>query len=882
MTPGDVRGSPFGKPTLPRAPAATADMQELFPETNPRTATKHFVQAQHQRTPVPNDSYMPGWGYDPFFNQPSAGPEEMPPSHILSYGQELPSDDGQERARNLWKNLVLRRSKGKSGRAYSQSASTDKKFTMQWNIVPALQGNGGLVNAVKAANETGTMGDIIWVGTVGFPTDSLSDDIKNEINERLDSKYDALPVYVGDSEFNGHYLHFCKIILWPVLHYQIPDHAKSKAYEDHSYKHYVKLNEAFAEQVVSNYKRGDVIWIHDYHLLLVPQMIRRKLPDAKIGFFLHTAFPSSEVFRCLAMRNQLLEGMLGATMIGFQCQEYCNHFLTTTSRLLRVPVTKDGVDMEDHFVNVVSFAIGLDPKSLDEARHEPEVRDWIRVMEERYKDKLLIVARDRLDQVGGVRQKLLAFELFLNKNPDLVNHVVLIQVATPATEHEELASTVSHIVARIDTSHSTLAHQPLVFLRQDIEFPQYLALLSVADVLMITSLREGMSLAGHEYILCQDGTLSSKKHGPIILSEFTGAASVFDNKELTVNPWDYKQIVGALNRALELTAQEKEERYTIIRQQVFQQTGESWMKELAKCLDMAYVDRYRRDLKTTPRLSSKKLLERYRKAHVRLFFVDYEGTLAGFDQQGHHYFNSPQRVIDTLNDLISAGNNIVYVMSGRMPEELDKTFARVPGLGIIAENGWFVRPHGSGEWKARIDVKKMKRSMADVKSIMRYYQDRIGGAIVEETHCSIIFRYDKVKEQDQDSAARLAGDCADQINDSCAGLRIHAVPRDKSVLIAPVDLSKALAAKQIFEENWASEKNCLKHSPDFLFVAGDDREDEAIFHWANNLEKEGKLTDVTTVTVGNKCTEAMATLVQGKTGMSECHADVSKKFVLTW
>ncbi|KAK5173967.1 Trehalose-6-P synthase/phosphatase complex subunit, partial [Cryomyces antarcticus] len=154
------------------------------------------------------------------------------------------------------------------------------------------------------------MHDKIWVGTLGFPTDALQDNKKSEIQEKLEAEYDALTVYVNDTDFDGHYAHYCKTMLWPVFHYQIPDHPKSKAYEDHSYRYYVNVNQAFVDTVVKSYKRGDKIWIHDYHLLLVPAMIRKKLPDAQIGFFLHTAFPSSEVFRCLSTRKSLLEGML--------------------------------------------------------------------------------------------------------------------------------------------------------------------------------------------------------------------------------------------------------------------------------------------------------------------------------------------------------------------------------------------------------------------------------------------------------------------------------------------------------------------------------------------------------------------------------------------
>jgi trehalose-6-phosphate synthase len=167
---------------------------------------------------------------------------------------------------------------------------------------------------------------------------------------------------------------------------------------------------------------------------LVPAMIRKKLPDAQIGFFLHTAFPSSEVFRCLAVRKELLEGMLGANLVAFQTREYAHHFLQTCSRLLIVEATEDGVQLDYHFVNVMPLPIGIDPKALSVAREEQEVLSWIKVMQERYHGKRLIVARDKLDHVRGVRQKLLAFELFLNKYPEYRDKVSVLSFLriTPA------------------------------------------------------------------------------------------------------------------------------------------------------------------------------------------------------------------------------------------------------------------------------------------------------------------------------------------------------------------------------------------------------------------------------------------------------------------
>lgn len=338
----------------------------------------------------------------------------MASSSILDYAKVFENlhRDGLNKAKAPAKRVSPPQSR--SSRNNSKERALEGKA---WTIEPALQANAGLTNAVRAASESESI-DISWVGTLGFPTDTLPADMKDDIHGRLENEHQALTVYISDKDLDGHYTHYCKMILWPIFHYQVPDHPKSKAYEDHSWEFYRNVNQAFADKAVAGYKRGDVIWVHDYHLCLVPGIIRKQLPDAQIGFFLHCAFPSSEVFRCLATRKDLLEGMLGANLVAFQSDEYAQHFLQTCSRLLTVEATSEGVQLDDHFVNVTSQPIGIDPAATNEARQVEEVQEWIKVIQEKYKGKKLIVARDKLDHIRGVRQKLLAYELFLNKYPE--------------------------------------------------------------------------------------------------------------------------------------------------------------------------------------------------------------------------------------------------------------------------------------------------------------------------------------------------------------------------------------------------------------------------------------------------------------------------------
>jgi len=828
---------------LPKTPMSMVEHEDFFTPGQPSAAT-HFPKPADPRGLVRSDAHVPEWGAGGLFNQPLSTTDPALPDTILEYAK------AQERAQ-----AQKERSKG------SQAArlTADPRWSAEYTVVPAVQGNGGLSNAVRAAVDNKSTDNILSIGLIGFPTDSLNEEKKKEIYEKLEEEHDALTVFVSDKDFDGHYAHYCKTILWPVFHYIIPDHPKSKAYLDHSWVFYVKVNQAFADKVVKNYKRGDIIWIHDYHLCLVPHMIRQKLPDAQIGFFLHTAFPSSEVFRCLAARKELLNGMLGANLVAFQTQEYAHHFLQTCSRILSAEATEDGVQLENRFVNVWASPIGINPGALALAREEKEVIEWIETMQKRYEGKKVIVARDKLDSIRGVRQKLLAFELFLNKHPEWKDKVVLIQVATSTTEDSELAATVSEIVSRIDAVHSTLTHNPLVFLRQDIAFSQYLALMSIADALAITSLREGMNLTCHEFVICQDGKASKKKHSPVILSEFTGSAAIFEGAELSVNPWDYNNIAEAFKIALEMTDDEKKRRYTKMRNMVMHHTGDYWVGNLSTHLAKVHEEQFKRDTMSIPRLKLSDVTSTYAQSTRRLFILDYEGTLASYGSVNNTVLTNIERVVDVLNELAADERNVVYVMSGRTIRETELIFNRVRGVGLIAENGCFLRKGDSDKWIQFPDEESTIQWKESVKPILQYYMERVEGSRVEERHCSLIFYYEK--GHDNDSSSRHAGDCANHINDACEQQRIKAVPSKDSVVIEPIDFEKASAARHVFDQYPEDAR------PNFLFVAGNDRSDENVFRWAKQLLDDGTVPNVQTVTVGDRNSVALSTLSNGTTGL---------------
>ncbi|OLL25626.1 putative alpha,alpha-trehalose-phosphate synthase [UDP-forming] subunit, partial [Neolecta irregularis DAH-3] len=649
----------------------------------------------------------------------------------------------------------------------------------------------------------------------------------------------CLAVAVPESARVGHYAHFCKQILWPFFHYQIPDNPRSKVYEDHSWHHYLRVNHAFAAALVRAYSPGDRLWIHDYHLLLVPALVRKALPNANIGFFLHVAFPSSEVFRCLAVRKDLLAGMLGANLVAFQTAEYSHHFLQTCSRVLGVEATATGVYLPDRFVHVTDIPIGIDICALHRKLRDPAVLHWIALLKQRYDGKKILVGRDKLDHVKGVRQKMLGFERFLQDHPHLASDVVFIQVALSTTEQNELSSQVVDTISRINSSHANLAYDPVVFLHQDITYEQYLALLTVADVLVITSLREGMNLTCHEYVVCQE---TRKK--PLILSEFTGSSTVFQGAIL-VNPWDTKRVASCIYQALQMSPQESASRWQKMWDYINSHTAENWTTTFLDKLDSTYNDQQRHQAQFIKRFTPEEFHGEYKNARNRLFLLDYEGTLVSWGSPGDVIMTSPQHTIDLLNDLLSDPRNSVWIFSDSTSQDIQKLANRVNRLGLVAEYGCLLRRPNSNFWEIICDNSDWRKPVLE---ILEYYAERTPGSKIIKGRVVLKFQWDKCEELE--FAARQASEIANHINDACTDKQVHAIPTEGTVLVLPTTITKTSTAQKILKEQ------STEVDVDFVVVAGDDRGDEPVFEWAARLEEEHEVKSVVTISVGAKQTAA--------------------------
>ncbi|KAI9509923.1 alpha-trehalose-phosphate synthase [Russula earlei] len=756
------------------------------------------------------------------------------------------------------------RSQRKSSRSIARRPNSDSPIGRQYHVEPNPHGNGGLINAVKSLE--GRLRRKRWVGTLGTNTDSFKEPLRRNIDHRMAEEYDSSPVWIPDDEFTQYYDNFCHQVLWPCLHYVVPDAPKTKTfYESSSYKQYVSVNQRFADTIIANYQEGDIIWINDYHLMLVPRLVREKLPTAIIGFFLHVAFPSSEIFRCLSVREYLLRGMLSADLIGFQTANYARHFRQTVSRILALETLPKGIQLDDHFVDVGVFPVGIDVRALQAKRRDAEVAQWVQTLKERYAGVKLVVGRDKLDEVQGVRHKLLAFEAFLDKHPEYHQKVVLIQVALQTSEENEAHGGVVDVVARINSRFSTLTYQPVVFLHiEDLSFSQYLALLTVADAFLVTSMREGMALRTHEFVVCQEG-----RHRPLILSEFTGSYSYSGFRScIVVNPWDTRNTAKAIHQALTMDDDEALSRWDDLHNHVVTQTAQAFVTSfLTRCLRMS-IEHQQGDALVAS-LDLALLLPRYRHSQRRLLLIDFEDTLWPRNPRRQHEGQSegiPPEAIEVVKRLSGDSRNEVWLLSGLPVKTLDGVATELPKVGFVAENGCFVRPipgkSGESSWITMVANFNLTWKNACIE-ILNYFTERTPGSFVEERDASIVWRYfsgdEAVDAGDRVWARRQAAEAQNHIFDSLGeryGLRI--IPGKNSFLVLPNYISRSTAVGAILHAGgptysprapWIlpEENESVAHAKDFVLAIG---RDEKL------LRRLGELDNAETCSTGTGGTDA--------------------------
>jgi trehalose 6-phosphate synthase/phosphatase len=678
----------------------------------------------------------------------------------------------------------------------------------------------------------------------------------------LETKY--VPLFPDPELVEGHYDGFCKSSLWPLFHYMLWDVATDGRKEKTTWKAYVTLNEEYATTATSLVQTFSevptLVWIHDYHLLMAPAILRSLLPETPIGVFLHTPFPSSEIFRCLPVRAELLEGVLkGADLIGFQTYSYARHFVSCCTRVLGLESTPTGIEFHGHHVEIGIFPIGIDTQKALQKCNNEVVRKRATALKKMYLGKRLIVGRDKLDQIKGVHQKLLAFEKFLGMYPEWHGKVVLIQVTSPPgasgadisdietallepgetvskynlplgiPQHcGKLDSKVSELVSRINGTFGFIEWTPVHHIHRAIAQDEFYSLLKAADAILVTAVRDGMNTTAHEAIVCQACPIDEAVPAPLILSEFTGSAGSM-SAAILVNPWDFCGVADAIQLGLTMPADERVSRHAQLLKHVARYNSIRWARSFVRAL-LATGENSESSLSATsehkhltPRLQATECTEAYQKASRRLILLDFDGTLSNIAKTPAAAAPTPA-VLDTLRALCQDPINRVYVVSGRDQATLEAWLGEIPGLGLSAEHGCFMKEPHSNLWADLTEELDLRGGAwkADVVDIFAYFTERTQGSFIEHKRSSVTWHY---RLADPAFGAWQARECQNHLENAVLSKHpLEVLVGKKNIEVRPRAINKGETVHRLLEA--CAQRN---GEPEFILCAGDDRTDEDSF-----------------------------------------------------
>ncbi|MCT8337112.1 bifunctional alpha,alpha-trehalose-phosphate synthase (UDP-forming)/trehalose-phosphatase [Methanoculleus sp. Afa-1] len=644
----------------------------------------------------------------------------------------------------------------------------------------------------------------LWIGWPGMNVQKQQDEEKNRIIETL-RKEQCHPVFLTPYDIKHYYDGFCNNTLWPLLHY----FNLFVEYDPKTWAVYQRVNEKFCDAVMEVARPGDTIWVHDYHLMLLPQMLRERLPDAEIGYFHHIPFPSFEVFRNLPWRREILSGLLGADLIGFHTYGYVRHFLSSVRRVLGYEHSFGEVRTGTRMVRTDLFPMGIDYHRFADAAESAPVQKEIAGIRDKYGKRKLILSFDRLDYTKGIPLRLEAFDTLLEKKPDYQGKVSLVLVAVPSRtgvhSYQALKKRIDELVGRINGKYGTTDWVPVHYYYNFLPFETLVAFYSAADVALVTPLRDGMNLMAKECIATRtDGK------GVLILSEMAGAAEEL-GEAIIVNPNDQDAMIEAIETALAMPEKEQIDRNRTMQKRLMRYDIERWVGDFLTRLGDARAVRVERSEQIVTPAIRDELVAAYSTATDRLLLLDYDGTLVPFAA-------NPQKAVpgdatrEVLTSLSRTPGNEVVVISGRDRSTLDDWFGDLD-IGIIAEHGVWIKER-SGEW--RMPEPLLDEWKEEIYPLLELYTDRTPGAFIEEKDYSLVWHYRRTEPL---LGAQRAKDLKDDLLHLTSNLNLGIMDGNKVIEIKNNVVNKGRTAL-----NWISER-----AWEFILAIGDDRTDEDLF-----------------------------------------------------
>ncbi|KAH7469332.1 hypothetical protein PRNP1_014414 [Phytophthora ramorum] len=746
-------------------------------------------------------------------------------------------------------------------------------------------------------SERATIKFVGRVADVDVPEDERHD------VELLLQEFNCYPVFLEAEEAKLYYEDYCKQTLWPTFHNVVDVYSPvdvvldvdaqqqlsptaqfwNPGWQKVAWHAYTNVNQMFAHKICEIYEQGDVVWVQDYHLLLTPSYIVRKMRAANVGLFLHVPFPSSEVFRTLSMRKELLRGMLNADHIGFHLFEYARHFMSACRRILGLsyePILRGqlGIDYGGRRVAVTCSHMAIDVQRIEETLVNEDVREMVVALRQKYRDKKILAGCDTIERLKGIPSKMLAFDGFLSRCPDFIGKAILVQKGIHrrgrVTDYLQSKKEIELAVQAINNKYRDLAKGNVVDYEEVDEFPykERVALWRVADIQITTVLRDGLNTTPFEYIATH-----KTSPGVLIMSEFSGSSRLLSGA-LTVNPWELDQVIDALRDAVYMPANEREHRRNCDFQFVAANPPRRW----AKCVLTDIVNARKKEESFVymgtgfgldfrlmevsaqfRKLTDQEVAPGYRTSTNRAIFLDYYRTLAPDVSQlmGVRWPDVPLSALATLEQLCKDPRNTVFIVSGCNCDLLTQKFGGVPGLGLVAEHGYFIRPAVLGNdarigrpWQRHGDILQAEGGhqqwRVKAEKIIQLYVDRTNGSSLELRRSAVLFRYGK---SDFDFGALQAAELKEHLEGVFEGWPLNIIQGKDYIEVRPEGVGKGKIVGHLLN------KMRVDGNPaDFVLCIGDDVADELMFDQLKKMAEHSEISKdkVFTCTVGQKPSKA--------------------------
>ncbi len=657
-----------------------------------------------------------------------------------------------------------------------------------WRAEPS---GGGLVTGLQAVSQGKPFAWIGWPGT------SIPESERPVVTQRL-IQHGAAPIFISKSDAEAFYDEFSNRALWPLFHGLV----ERSHYSPSSWKAYQRVNALYADEICRQARSEDVVWVHDYQLCLLPEMLRERGLTCPVGFFLHIPFPSSELYRTLPVRETVLRGILGADLVGFHAYEYVGHFRKACLRVLGLESGTESLRIGSRDVRFTVQPIGIDPADVDTLSQTTDAVEELAALQAAHRGKKIVVGVDRLDYTKGIPEKFRAFEELLRSAPKWRQRAVLIQVAAPSRvgvdEYKRLKREVDELVGRINGRYGTSSHTPIIYITRSIPRSRLMGMYKAADVALVTPIRDGMNLVALEYVAAR-GKLGAN----LILSEFAGAANLLAGAHL-VSPYNISQVARVLGECLEEEATPRDSEHML--RFVNENTSTYWADSFLAQLHATATDP--RPAATRLRVNEGRVAGILGNARRPLLLLDYDGTLRGYENKPRDAAPTP-RIRSVLRQL--AEHAVVYIVSGRDGRTLQDWLGDLR-IGLVCEHGFSTRPWGNKEW---CDHKVGSRAgLHNVEPLFEEFVRRTPGSLVEKKRSSIAWHY---RSADAEYGTFQANELLNQLEDTLKRSRYKVLRGNRVIEVRHETITKGHATTKILQAH---------SDADALFCAGDDRTDE--------------------------------------------------------